>query len=89
MTPTPDEYPARISSYQQNEAWFGSVDLGTRQARGVDYHRKPQKVIFSNLIEGADQNVSSKNLVLQVNRYNIYMQILPLSVFNDILPRGS
>jgi len=44
MQPTEDEYPAKIASYQKNEAWFGSVDIGARQARGVDYRGKVHKI---------------------------------------------
>ncbi len=31
------EFPARIQSWLKNEAWFGSVDIANRRARGVDY----------------------------------------------------
>jgi len=39
-----DTYPAKITSWQKNEAWFGSVDMARNVAGGVDYKHRAHKI---------------------------------------------
>jgi len=39
-----DTYPAKITSWQRNEAWFGTVDMARNVAGGVDYRQQVHKI---------------------------------------------
>jgi len=64
--PGTHEYPAKVTSWQKNEAWFGSVDVERRHVRGVDYRGR-----FVEINGNADQSFYNNHVAILVKQQPI------------------